>query len=57
MNRNGLILIQVLGGLSILAYPFVLLANIMSMAAPGQSHMGALVLVLLSTYPCAVDRA
>lgn len=51
MNRNGLILVQALGGLSILAYPFVLLANIMSMAAPGQSRMGATALVLLSAYP------
>jgi hypothetical protein len=51
MNRNGLIVLQALGSLSILAFPFVLPANIMSVAAPGQSRMGATALVLLSTYP------
>jgi hypothetical protein len=34
MNRGGLIVLQAVGALSILPYPFVLLANIMSMAAP-----------------------
>jgi hypothetical protein len=51
MNRSGLIVIQVVGGLSILAYPFVLLANIMSLAAPGQTRAGAIGLALLSLYP------
>ena len=51
MNRNGLILLQVLGGLSILPYPVVLLANIMSIAAPGHSAIKSLPWVLLSFYP------
>lgn len=34
MNRKGLIALQAVGALSILAYPVVLLANVMSIAAP-----------------------
>ena len=51
MTRNGLILLQVLGALSIVPYPFVLLANIMSIAAPGHTTATALPWVLLSFYP------
>src|SRR5215467_9444419 len=51
MNRNGLILLQVIGALSILAYPAVLIANIMSIAAPGHTFRRALPWVLLSLYP------
>src|SRR5579863_7067430 len=51
MNRNGLILLQAVGALTILPYPFVLLANIMSIAAPGQTRAGALPFILLCGYP------
>jgi hypothetical protein len=51
MNRSGLIVLQVMGALSILAYPFVLLANIMSLAAPGHTARTTLAWVLLSLYP------
>jgi hypothetical protein len=51
MNRNGLILLQVVGALSILAYPAVLIANIMSIAAPGHTFRTSLPWVLLSLYP------
>jgi hypothetical protein len=51
MNRNGLILLQAVGALSILPYPFVLLANIMSIAAPGHNSINSLPWVLLSFYP------
>src|SRR5215831_3052649 len=51
MNRNGLILLQAVGGLSILAYPAVLLANIMSIAAPGHNSTNSLPWILLSFYP------
>jgi hypothetical protein len=50
-NKSRLIALQVLGALSILPYPFVLLANIMSLAAPGRTATTALVWMLLSTYP------
>src|ERR1700722_15300531 len=51
MNRSGLIVLQGVGALSILPYPFVLLANIMSIAAPGQTRIGAMPFLLLSGYP------
>lgn len=51
MNRNGLIALQAVGALSILPYPFVLLANIMSLAAPGHNSVNALPWVALSFYP------
>src|SRR5215469_1122808 len=51
MNRNGLILLQVVGALSILPYPVVLIANIMSIAAPGHTFKTSLPWVLLSFYP------
>jgi len=51
MNRNGLILLQAMGSLSILPYPFVLLANFMSIAAPGHTSINSLPWVLLSFYP------
>lgn len=44
-------MLQAVGALSILPYPFVLLANIMSMAATGHNSAGALPFVLLSFYP------
>jgi hypothetical protein len=51
MNRNGLIVLQAVGALSILAYPAVLVANIMSIAAPGHTFRSSLPWVLLSLYP------
>jgi len=51
MNRHGLLLLQAVGALSILAYPAVLIANIMSIAAPGHTFRRSLLLVLLSFYP------
>src|SRR5579872_1203762 len=51
MNRAGLVLLQVVGGLTLLPYPFVLLANIMSIAAVKQTGIGALPFILLSFYP------
>ena len=51
MNRNGLIALQAVGALSLLAYPVVLLANIMSIAAPGHNLANSLPWVLLSLYP------
>lgn len=51
MTRNGLILLQVVGGLSILPYPVILIANIMSIAAPGHNAANSLPWILLSFYP------
>jgi hypothetical protein len=51
MNRNRLILLQAVGALSILPYPFVLLANIMSIAAPGHNSINSLPWIALSFYP------
>jgi hypothetical protein len=51
MNRTGLIVLQVVGALSLLPYPFVLLANVMSIAAPKQTPLGALPFLALSVYP------
>lgn len=51
MNRNGLIALQAVGALSILPYPFVLLANIMSIAAPGRNSTNSIPWILLSFYP------
>ena len=51
MNRTGLIILQGIGALSLLPYPFVLLANVMSIAAPKQTLFGALPFLLLSIYP------
>jgi hypothetical protein len=50
-QRAGLIGLQAIGGLSIIPYPFVLLANIMSIAAPRQTLLGAIPYILLSLYP------
>ena len=50
-NQSGLIALQVIGALSILPYPFVILANIMSLAAPGRTATTTCVWVLLSFYP------
>ena len=44
-------MLQVLGALSILPYPVVLVANIMSIAAPKQTAIGAAPFLLLSLYP------
>jgi hypothetical protein len=51
MTRNSLILLQVVGALSILPYPFVLVANIMSIAAPGHTPATQLPWILMSFYP------
>lgn len=51
MNRTGLIVLQAFGALSILPYPFVLLANIMSMAAPGHTPASTAFWGLLCLYP------
>ncbi len=50
-HRIGLIVLQAIGALSILPYPAILVANVMSIAAPGQSLPGALPFLLLSLYP------
>ena len=49
--RIGLILVQAFGALSLIPYPFVLIANVMSIAAEGQTLAGATPFVLLSLYP------
>jgi hypothetical protein len=51
MNRSGLVAVQAVGALSILPYPFVVLANIMSAAAPGRTATTTLAWMLLSLYP------
>lgn len=51
MNRKGLILLQTVGALSLLPYPVVLLANIMSIAAPGHTLATSIPWILLSLYP------
>jgi hypothetical protein len=50
-NRSGLIVLQVVGGLSILPYPFVLLANVMSAGASSRTGGAWLFWVLASLYP------
>ena len=49
--RIGLIILQLPGALSLLPYPAILVANIMQIAAHGQTLLGALPFVLLSLYP------
>jgi len=49
--RIGLIVLQGTGALSIIPYPFILIANVMSIAANGQTPRGAVPYVLLSLYP------
>jgi hypothetical protein len=51
MNRTTLIALQAVGVLSILPYPFVLLANVMSIAAPGHTSATQLPWIVLSFYP------
>src|ERR1700733_11118765 len=51
MNRNALILLQAAGALSILPYPFVLLANIMQIAATGSTPATSAPWIVLSFYP------
>lgn len=51
MNRTGLIVLQAIGAVSILAYPFVLLGNVMSLAAPGRTPLTSLFWILASLYP------
>jgi hypothetical protein len=50
-SRIGLIILQAAGALSIIPYPFILLANVMSIAAPGQTVAGATPFILLTVYP------
>ena len=50
-SRFGLIAIQAVGALSLLPYPFIILASVASMAAPGQTVLGALPYIFLSAYP------
>jgi hypothetical protein len=50
-TRIGLIILQAAGALSIVPYPFILLANVMSIAAPGQTVAGATPFILLTVYP------
>ncbi len=51
VNRSGLIVLQAVGALSILPYPFVVLANVMSLAAPGRSPVTSAFWIALSFYP------
>lgn len=51
MNKTTLILLQALGALTLLPYPAVLVANVMSIAAPKQNLFGALPFLALSFYP------
>lgn len=51
MTKTGLIILQVLGALTFIPYPVVLVANVMSIAAPRQTLFGALPFILLSLYP------
>jgi hypothetical protein len=51
VNRGLLIVLQVVGAITIVPYPFVILANVMSIAAPGQTLFGAIPFILLSIYP------
>src|SRR5207247_2190826 len=46
-----LIVIQTAGAISFVPYPFIFLANVMSIAAEGQTVRGAIPYVLLSVYP------
>ena len=50
-GKQRLILLQTVGALSVLPYPFVLLATVMSVAAPGHNSANALPWVLLCIYP------
>jgi hypothetical protein len=50
-TRAGLIVLQAIGALSIIPYPFILLANVMSIAAPRQTPLGASPFILMSVYP------
>jgi len=50
-NRIALVGLQAIGALSLIPYPFVILANVMSIAAPGQTLFGAIPYILLSIYP------
>lgn len=54
LTRSNLIILQAVGALSLLPYPAIFLANVMSMAAPGQTIPGALFFVALSLYPLVV---
>lgn len=50
-SRAALVILQIAGSLSVLAYPAVLLASVMALAAPGQSAVGAAVSILPAIYP------
>jgi hypothetical protein len=49
--RIGLVVLQAIGALSLIPYPFFILANVMSIAAPRQTLVGAIPYILLSAYP------
>lgn len=51
MTRTTLILLQALGAILILPYPAILVANVMSMAAPGRTVATTLFWGALSLYP------
>jgi hypothetical protein len=51
MNKAVIITLQGIGALSILPYPFVLVANVMAMAAPGRTARTTAFWALLSLYP------
>jgi hypothetical protein len=50
-TRLALLIVQIAGGLTLLPYPFMLLANVMSLAAPNQTWRGAIPFLLLTVYP------
>lgn len=50
-KRILLTVLQALGGFTLIPYPFIILANVMSIAAPGQTLIGAMPFILLSVYP------
>ncbi len=51
LTRSNLIILQIVGALALLPYPAILVANVMSIAAPRQSFLGALPFLVLSLYP------
>jgi hypothetical protein len=50
-SRLALLIVQIAGGVTLLPYPFILLANVMSLAAPNQTWRGAIPYLLLTVYP------
>jgi hypothetical protein len=49
--KGLLIALQAIGAVTLIPYPAVLLANVMSIAAPGQTLIGAIPFILLTIYP------